>query len=153
MKKRKSIARRRPGDFLKIELGDGTHAYARVLDSTVAFYGTRTTEDLSVEAISRLSIIFNVWVMDHPILEGDWPIIGHLLLPGDLNKEVLFFKKDPISRRLTIYRDSTGEEFPATTEQCEKLECAAVWSPEHIVDRLVDFFENRPNKWYVSMRP
>ncbi|WP_448115483.1 hypothetical protein [Mesorhizobium amorphae] len=27
------------------------------------------------------------------------------------------------------------------------LECAAVWDPEHVVDRLRDPADGRPNKW------
>ena len=63
-----------------------------------------------------------------------------------------FFKKDRIAKKLSIY-DDDDIEHPATLEEIEGLECAAVWEPQHVVDRLNDHFEGRPNKWVDSLLP
>ncbi len=150
--KRKKV-KRIPGDILRIDIGDGAYCFGRVLETAVAFYDIKSRTTLKAEEIISRPIIFTIWVMDYAITKGDWPVIGHAPLEESLKVEPLFYKKDSISKRLVIYRDSTGEEIPATPEECEKLECAAAWDPEHVVDRLRDHFAGRPNKWVESLRP
>ena len=152
-KKRKRKIPRKPGDVVKIGLGHRKFAFGRVLKSTIAFYDLRTSTEIAVEEIIAKPILFNIWVMDHAITNGDWPIVGNAPLDKELMVEPLFFKKDEISKALTLYRDSTGEEVPATRKDCEGLECAAVWEPEHVVERLNDHFGGRSNYWVESMRP
>lgn len=45
-----------------------------------------------------------------------------------------------------------GGEEPASRQELEGLEVAAVWDPEHVEDRLRDHFSGRPNKWVESIR-
>jgi Immunity protein 26 len=146
--------RRTIGDVLAIPLGDGTYAYGRVLrEPLVAFYDLRSNEILPLDAILVASIVFTLFVKNYPITDGLWPVIGKAQLSGELRKEPLFFKKDALSGALTIYRDSTGEEAPASQDECMKLERAAVWEPHHVVDRLQDHFAGRSNRWLDSLRP
>ena len=43
---KRKLVKRQIGDILKIELGDGTHTYARVLpEAAFAIYDARTTEE------------------------------------------------------------------------------------------------------------
>jgi hypothetical protein len=149
----KNKTRRKPGNVVQIDLGDGRAAFGRVLENTIAFYDVRFPPAISFEEVIRKPILFNIWVMDRAITNGEWPVVAHFPLENDLLIEALFYKKDPITGALTIYRDSTGEETQATKEQCEGLERAAVWDPHHVVDRLNDHFAGRPNKWVESMRP
>jgi len=153
-KKPRRAIRRKPGDVLLIGLDNGESAFGRVLPSPlVAFYDAKSPPDLSVEEITQRPILFKIWVMDHAIKDGIWKIIGHVPLTEDLLAEPTFFKKDPITGALTLYRDSNGQEIPASRSDCEGLECAAVWDVRHVVDRLVDHFAGRKNAWVESMRP
>ena len=78
--------------------------------------------------------------------------MGHLEVPSTIDQSPPFFKKDDISGALSI--TYTGDdEKAATQEQVRGMECAAVWEPEHVVDRLNDQFAGRPNKWVESLRP
>jgi hypothetical protein len=43
-------------------------------------------------------------------------------------------------------------EIPASLEECEYLEVAAVWDGHHVEDRLRDHFDGRPSEWVESMR-
>jgi hypothetical protein len=152
MAKRKRI-RRKVGDVVSVPLRDGKLGYGRVLhDPLIAFYRLRSSKILPVREVVTKDILFIIFVMNYAITDGIWPVAGHVPLRPELQVEPLFFKKDPISGKLTIYRDRTGEEFPATREQCRDLECAAVWEPEHVVDRLEDHFAGRPNHWVESLR-
>ena len=85
-----------------------------------------------------------------------WVVVGRQPLTPDELVENKYFKVDPISGALAI--SHTDEQYPkgyktwaATTEDCVGLECAAVWDPCHIESRLLDHFENRPNKWVQSL--
>jgi hypothetical protein len=151
---KKRAIRRKVGDVLRIPLGSGEYGFGRVLRSVLyAFYDAKSPPDLSIDEIIGRPILFKVCVMDYAVKKGVWEVIGNAPLTEDLLIEPWFFKKDPISRVLTLYRDSTAEEIPANRSECEKLECAAVWDPEHVADRLRDHFAGRPNKWVLSMRP
>lgn len=146
--------RRRIGDVVAIALKDGSFAFGRVLmEPLMAFYALRAERIPTLTDIVSSNIAFKVCVMNYAITHGDWPVLGNIPLEKSLTAEPLFFKRDSITGALSIYRDSTGEEVPATAEECAGLECAAVWEPEHVLDRLEDFFAGRPNKWVKSLAP
>jgi len=132
---KKKRIRRKLGDVVAVPLG-GTYGYGRVLkEPLMAFYNLHSNDILAVENILPAPVAFRIWVINYAVTHGIWPVLGHSPLTPELLEEPLFFKKDSISRELTIYRDSTSEEMPATREQCEKLECGAVWEPHHVVGR------------------
>lgn len=142
-----------PGDILEIPLGDGHRTFARILKNPlVAFYDIKTEQNPPIDFIISKPIAFKVWVMNHAVTNGIWPIIGTKPLTPDLEKYPTFFKRDPISGKLSIYNEG-GREKPATFEECSGLECAAVWDAKHLIDRLNDHFSKKPNKWVESMKP
>lgn len=139
------------GDIFSIDLGDDIFCFGRILNNPLmAFYDCKSKEMKSLDLIINSPIIFKVWVMNYAITSGRWKIIGNLPVNSDLLANPKFFKQDNITRKLSIYHD--GEEIPATFEDCLGLECAAVWDPEHVEDRLRDYFRKIPNKWVESMR-
>jgi len=143
----------KPGDIVRIPLQDGFSGFGRVLQRPLmAFYNLKSKESPALEQILSAPTIFKVWVMTSIITKGEWPVIGSKPLSPDLEEQPEFFKIDPISRKLSIYLGN-GLERPATVIECEKLESAAVWSANHLVDRLNDYFDGIPNKWVESMKP
>lgn len=153
MAKNKRV-RRKLGDLVVIPLGEGMNSFARVImEPLIAFYNLRTSDIPSPETIIESPVAFAICVMNRAVTHGIWPVVGHVPLSEELLVEPLFFKEDPISGSLSTYRDSSAEEIPTTWEQCKHLECAAVWDPEHVVDRLNDYFAGRPNKWIESLKP
>lgn len=153
---RRRKVRRVVGDVVAIPIGDGARrGFGMVLqEPLIAFFdcSSKVGEEPSIERIVRTPVAFRVCVMNRPIEDGTWPVIGRVeTVPAELLVEPWFFKQDPISGLITMTR--TGEEeVPAEAEQIESLERAAVWSPEHISDRLQDHFAGRPNKWVESLR-
>ncbi|NUM55672.1 MAG: immunity 26/phosphotriesterase HocA family protein [Candidatus Hydrogenedentes bacterium] len=141
-----------PGDVFEVDLKDGSYAYGRVLRNVFGFYDLRASTCPPVEEIVAHPMIFKIWVMDYAIERRLWRIIGHVPLSQELTVTPRFFKKDPITGRLTITVDGS-QEIPATYDECKELECAAVWDPEHVEDRLRDHFEGRKNVWYQYLRP
>lgn len=146
--------RLRIGDVLNIDLGNGEYSFARVLETDVAFYNLKSTHIPSIQEILSTPILFRIHVMDYAIKSARWPVIGHASLEDELQEPSMYFKQDPINGELSLYTESDGDyyERPATREECEGLECAAVWDPEHVEDRLRDHFAGVPNKWEESLK-
>ena len=147
----KKKIKRTVGDVVKISLGGDLFCFGHVLEEPlVAFYDLKTDRIPSLEEILQLPVLFKVWVMNHAIASGTWEVIGHRELSDSLKQPAIFFKQDPISKRVCLYVNS--KEIPASREQCEGLERAAVWNPEHVEDRLRDHYLGVPNQWVESLK-
>lgn len=144
------------GDIVRIDLKDGTHAYGWISrDPLIVLLAGTFSRDVSTEEIGSLPVAFKVWVHNDAIKKGIWPVIGHIELPDRLREEPYFCKQDPISGRLYLHHSrfaSTGYEHAASLEDCQGLESAAVWEPEHVVDRLRDLRDGRENIWAQMLR-
>jgi hypothetical protein len=140
-----------PGDVFKIDLKNGKYVFGRVLKNPLyAFYDLQAETIPSLDYILSRPVLFKVWVMKYAITKNVWEVIGHRPLEIDLETSPRFFKQDGISKKLSIYHES--KETPASIHECEGLECAAVWDPNHIEDRLRDHFAGRKNKWVESLK-
>jgi hypothetical protein len=140
------------GDIVRIELGDGFHAYARVLEEALfGFYDSRVREDLPVDRIITLPILFYVPVMAHAVKRGRWVVVGSAPLEGALLHPPPRFMQDGIRKdEFRIYEK--GKIRFATKEECIGLEREAVWEPAHVEDRLRDHYAGRKNKWVESLK-
>lgn len=158
-----SRKRLRPGAVVSIDLGDGEGvAFGRVLrPPLIEFFDDRAADaaDVDISVIAEGPVAFRVWVMDRAVRSARWPVIGDVPLSPDEESAVhWFFRQDVISHHLFRYRSEPDDpagcvEVPASFEECIELECAAVWSPEHIEDRLRDHFAGRPNRCAADLRP
>ncbi len=153
---RKRKLRRKSGDVVAIPIGNGNRVGFGLLleEPLIAFFdlSSKAGEEPPVEEIIRAPVAFRVWVMNQPVVDGLWPVIGRVAIPQELLTPPWFFKQDPISGKITVGRTGS-EELPPEPGQMETLERAAVWSASHIADRLQDHFAGRPSKWVQSMRP
>lgn len=148
----KKKRRRKEGDVVRIALGE-EWAFGRVLrEPLIAFYDFKAKEVPSMSEIVEHPIAFKLWVMNYAVTDGDWPVVGNVPLTPELEERTPFFKRDPISKKLSITFTGGGDEQPASLEQCKNLECAAVWEPEHVVERLKDHFAGRPNIWAERLK-
>ncbi|RYF10583.1 MAG: hypothetical protein EOO77_21235 [Oxalobacteraceae bacterium] len=151
-----SKVRRREGDLLKIDLGDGRQSYAQVAaEPLIVFFERASADDLAPEDVSRLPVLFRLWVANHAVTRGRWQVIGRAPLGPEIRLEPFFYKQDAVTGRLSLYHSmfsATDWERTATLGECDGLEAAAVWEPEHVEDRLRDHFAGRPNKWVDSLR-
>jgi hypothetical protein len=150
MTKKGKARKAKIGDIVEIALSNGMMGYCRVLKNPLmGFYAVQSDSSLSPTDILIQPIAFKIWVMNSVISSGRWKLIGNAPLEPELEGSPWFFKQDSISKAISVYRE--GVERPATKEECAGLECAAVWSAEHVEERLVDHFEGRPNKWIKAM--
>lgn len=143
--------RRQLGGVVAIPLDENEFAFGRILAKPlIAFYDFKTDQVPPIQDVLQKPILFKIWVMSSAITRGRWPIVGISPLEDKLLESPYFFKSDPISKELSIYRD--GKEVPATYEECVGLECAAVWSAHHVEDRLRDHFKGGKNMWAESLQ-
>ena len=90
-------------------------------------------------------MLFRLWVHKSAYTQGRWQKVGEGSISEELLTQVPRFKKDPITGKLSIYIN--GIETTAEPTECLNMECAAVWDPEHVEDRLRDHIEKRENVW------
>jgi hypothetical protein len=151
MKKNRKKRDPKIGSIVEIPLPNGKRGYARTLKiPLMAFYAIQSEDVLPINEIICQPIAFKLWVTTSAVSSGRWTVVGHVPLESDLEISPWFFKQDIITKKLSLYRG--GVELPATKEQCEGLERAAVWGHQHIESRIVDYLEGRPNKWYNALR-
>lgn len=115
----------------------------------VIFYDYNSSDDLEKSTITKLKILFKVWVYKYVPRTENWLRIGNIA-SKELEIEPYFYKKDPISGQLYLYHSEFAEtnyERKATLKEIEGLEKAAVWAENHIEDRLRDHYAGRPCKW------
>lgn len=145
----------KPGDIVSIDIGDGRKFYAVALTHPLyAFLDGLIEPGEPADVVRSRDILFKLWATDGAVKTGRWPIIGkldvHTVSAWD---GAVFFKQDKISGRITAYERGCGIKTEISIEEANQLECAAVWSAEHIEDRLRDHSDAVPNKWWASMRP
>jgi hypothetical protein len=142
------------GAIVTVPLGRGYHGYAQMLESPeYAFFDCRTRDELSVETVVARPVLFRLWVKRHAHSNGRWQKIGTAEVAVPLQQPVLRYNQDalrPQDIRLT-YDGCSGPL--GSLADCEGLECAAVWEPEHVEDRLRDHYAGVPNEWVLSLRP
>jgi hypothetical protein len=139
---------------MRIGLGDGTHAFARVLpNSQVAIYSHRGSEaDALSPSVFGSEILWKLTVMKSALISGRWPVVDYRPLESELLCPVEYFVKDRLSGRYSVYRSSDGHTRESNFEECKALEAAAAWEAEHVEDRLRDYFAGRANAWTEQLR-
>lgn len=147
----KKKQKRQKGDVIKIALGDDSYGFGIVLqDPLVGFYDIKAMNTPSIEEIISHKIIFKLWVMNYAIANSIFKIIGHIELTDDLKENPLFYKQDLISGKLSITNDGSDEKT-VFIDECDGLECAAIWDPEHVVSRLNNYFLQREDPFSKSL--
>jgi hypothetical protein len=157
----KARENRAAGRVVRIDLGDGRCAYGRqLLGPSVEFYDRLGKMGEAVDLLDVVAspVIFTISVMKYAFRRnGGWELLDVVPLTDEERATVeRWANRDVISGALSIYWEdhATGTfgETPASVRECEGLEVAAVWDPQHVEDRLRDHFDGRPNRWVESMR-
>jgi hypothetical protein len=132
------------GDIFEIAVAEGIVAFAQALNEPeYAFFSENP-----IEAQGQMPL-FRIWV--HNSAPKKWKKLGTAQPSEAFDIEIPRFKKDPITGALSTYVG--GNESPATLEEVQNMECAAVWEEPHIIDRLADHLSGRQNQWLESLKP
>ena len=140
----------KPGNVYSIPLEDGRYGYAQALESPeFAFFDVATEIELTAEEAITHPLMFRIWV--HKSSLKKWNKLGKAPINESLSKQVPRFKKDALNGKLSIYINE--QETPASLEEVQGLECAAVWEGSHILSRISDHLAGQENVWVASMQP
>ena len=137
------------GAVLAVPLGDGTTCFALTLpDAEFAFVDARTTDQVIPDDLLARPILFRVAVYKYA--SHRWAKVGSVSLPPQLLATAPKFVQDAL--HLDKFEILVGGAIrSALRSECEGLERAAVWEPEHVEDRLRDHYAGVPNRWLNSM--
>lgn len=143
------------GDIVRIDIGNRKQFHAVALTHPLfAFLDGVFEPEEPVQDVRDRAVLFKLWVMDSAAKSGRWPVVGKVDPPTVSALDgAVFFKQDRISGKISAYDAIANAESPLSFEEADRLECAAVWSPEHVEDRLRDHLNGISNKWWASMRP
>ncbi|MDA3559550.1 immunity 26/phosphotriesterase HocA family protein [Acinetobacter sp. AOR15_HL] len=142
------------GALLQIDLKNGQYAFGWVVNKEeTLFYDffTDNISSLNLDKIYSAKELFRVAVMKYAITSAQWTVIDNKPIEADLAIPNKYFMQDVITKEFSIYYQ--GNILPATYEEIKDLECAAVWEPEHVEDRLRDYFAGVPNVWVEDLKP
>ncbi|MEM8980798.1 MAG: immunity 26/phosphotriesterase HocA family protein, partial [Pseudomonadota bacterium] len=139
----------RKGDLLALPLHGFGFGFARVLDAPLFEFFDFTSLKLehSANEISIKPVLFKIWVSKYARLEGNWRKFGHSQLGLAEYVDPKFFRKDAISGKIYEYNHATDNSKPLSLEQAKRLECAAVWDPQHVEERLTAYFQGTQSIW------
>jgi hypothetical protein len=143
------------GAVIEIDLENGHFAYGRILGGAdYGIYDLYTPQRITdIEQIIQRPIIFIVAVYNYAINSRRWVKIGKAPLSPSLQELPFKFIQDALHPdRFELYNPISGAITPALKEECKGLERCAVWSPEHVEERIHDHHVGRPNKWLKEDR-
>jgi hypothetical protein len=138
-----------PGTVIRIPLDGGVHVYARQLEISpfLAFYDCRTDiADPELAEIVNSPVLFVLAADDLvAVKDGRWTIIGSVALAAAPVRIPLRFMQSIGNPSKLRVIDAYGLITPATWDEVQGLERAAVWHAEHVIERLNDHYAGRPN--------
>ncbi len=139
------------GAIVKIPLENGYHTYARILKSRLAFYDSRTSENLMPKEIIKKTILFVAVVYDYAITKGYWLKAGKKIpLEDHLKQNKPMYTEDVLTGKYLIYEN--GKHREAAKEEIKGLESYVVWTHEGIEKRINDHYANRKNVFVEDMK-
>lgn len=146
----------RPGQLVRVPVGEHFHTYGRLLSTQpyLAFYDCRTEHEdpPSVEIVSCPVLFVVATVYQPAVKEGRWvPLDVVPLRDFDVEVPLRFHQPEGAADELSIV-DGKGNVRSATPAECEGLERALVWVPRSVEDRLCDHYRGVPNAFVDIFR-
>jgi hypothetical protein len=145
------------GAIVSIPIGSGQHVLGQMLKfpEYAVFGDVRSdAETAPTDAdLARSRLIFRVWVDRSSFSRGRWLKVGKAPIGEALAAPVARFNQDPLQPSVVVLHIGQ-DRVPTTVSECLSLnvERAAVWSAEHVEDRVRDYLAGRPNRWVELLR-
>jgi hypothetical protein len=146
------VQRRVVGAVLSVPLETSGVCFAVTLpEADFAFFGPTAAKDAASNKLFTHPVLFRVAVHKSAWVTGRWSRLSKVELPPSLLAPEPKFIQDALNpSKFELYIG--GVIRPATRSECEGLEQAAVWEPEHVEDRLRDQLVGVPNIWFEQLR-
>lgn len=120
-------------------------------EADFALFGPLAIEDAASPKLFLHPVLFRVAVHKSAWSTGRWRRVAKIEVPNSLLAPQPKFIQDQLNpSKFELYVG--GVTRPATRAECEGLERAAVWDPEHVEHRLQDHLAGVPNVWVEQLR-
>lgn len=142
------------GAILELCIDNQYYVYAQILGKAgYAFFDFASNKRMQeFKILQTREVLFILSVYNDVVTRGKWRKVGKLPIREDLQTQPLQYIQDiHYPDRFELYDPNTGEITKATREQCEGLECAAVWEASHVEDRIRDHYLGVPNIWVEQL--
>jgi len=139
------------GSLVRIRLQDGTNVFSRVLpNAQAAFYDYCVQDNQDISDFSEIynsEVLFITAIMNYAYKSGRWKVVDYKDLEPIFLESRKYFIKDKISGEFRIYDSAEGSMSKSSYEECKNLECAAVWDPEQIEERILNHYKGIKYVW------
>lgn len=143
------------GSIIEVPLADDLYSYGQIISrAEVAFFNYIgcQLDDKYLPPMNYDGVLFIVSIMNYAITSGRWKKVKKMEIDGKLLGRREYFMQDAITQEISIYQSDDGAIRPGSRSEAQGLERAAVWSPEHVEERLRDWHDNKPNRSVESLR-
>lgn len=139
------------GAIVRVPYEPGRHTYAQLLvEPWIRVFDAPSGDEADdLERVISSPVLFTVATQPFAVSDGRWPVVGHAPLRREERRIPDQFVQDLFNpsklRVLSGSPDGSWQERPATIAECEGLEAASVWDPEHVETRIADHYAGRVN--------
>ena len=149
---KKKRIRRKPGQVLRIPLGKGVFGYCQTLPvSGCAFFDYKDDGvNTDPQFVIKQPVIFEIGVNDYVIQDEFWEVISVLPVNPEFDQSKRAFTYSSDTNEYYIW-EKGKDQVLGTPEDIKGLEMIASWGHQHAEQRLLDYFEGRPNYDYERM--
>ena len=146
---KKKRIRKKTGQLLRVPLRNGLFGYCQTLPVSGCAFFNYKDDGISTDPqfVIKQPVVFEIGVNDYVIQDGLWEVIAVLPVNPELIKDTKAFTYSSDTNEYYIW-EKGKDQVPATPEEIKDLEAIASWYHRSAEQRLLDYFEGRPNYDY-----
>ena len=150
---KKKRIRKKEGQIFRVPLSGGSFGYGQVMPVSGSVFFDYTDDGTNTDPnfVIRQPILFDIGVDDYVIKDQIWEVIAILPVNPEfmeINRKAFTYSRDTNSYFIW---PGNAPKFEVTPEDIKGIEMIASWDHRSVEQRLLDYFENRPNYTYESM--
>ncbi len=152
MTEKKKRIREKPGQVFRVPLSNGMYGYGQLIDPDSVFFDYKDNgENTDLSFVLTQPIIFCVTVDSYAIKDQLWKVIDVLPMNSEFKKlNSNGFNYDLLKNIYYIWEKGVSPT-PTSPKDIKDLEMITSWKPLSVEQRLLDYFEGRPNYSYEWM--
>lgn len=152
MPEKKKRIREKPGQVFRVPLGNGIYGYGQLIDPDSVFFDYKDNGiNTDPSFIVKQPIAFAVTVDSYAIKDQLWEVLSVLSVNPEFEKlNPRGFNYDYVKNIYYLWEKGKSP-IPTAHEKIKDLEAIASWGHRSAEQRLLDYFEGRPNYSYERM--
>lgn len=146
--------RGRAGDVFAIEVAPKMFAFGQVSSTKdLAFFDVKADAPLEVEVVLRAPVLFRIPMARGGTKGRPWFHLGNRPPAGQLSVHATYRVQSVGSNQIFLMNgdNTSGSQVEISKEEAKHYEPMAWWFCEHIEERLLDWYLNRPSRIVESV--